>query len=78
MLGVNGRMAIYVYETTDAKKPVRRYEIQQSMKDQPLTKHPETGEGIQRVITGGYGLMMKGAAQEPPPECGRGACPRCM
>lgn len=77
-LGVNDRMAIYVYETTDPKKKVRRFEIQQSMKDEPLTKHPETGEEIQRVITGGYGLMMKGAAAEPPPECGRGACPRCM
>ena len=71
-------MAIYVYETTDPKKPARRFEIQQSMKDPALTKHPETDEPIQRVITGGYGVMTKGAAAEPPPECGRGACPRCM
>ena len=78
MLGVNYRMAIYVYETIDPKKPVRRFEISQSMKETPLTKHPESGEPIRRVITGGYGLMVKGAASEPPPECGRGACPRCM
>jgi predicted nucleic acid-binding Zn ribbon protein len=71
-------MATYVYETTDPNKPARRFEIQQSMKDAPLTKHPETGEAIRRVITGGYGLMTKGAAPEPPPECGHGACPRCL
>ena len=70
-------MAIYIYETTDTRKPVRRFEIQQSMKDAPLTSHPETGEPIHRVITGGYGLMTKGAA-EPQPVCGQGACPRCM
>ena len=71
-------MAIYVYETTDSKKPVRRFEIHQSMKDAPLTTHPETGEPIQRVIVGGYGVMTKGSAPPPPPECGRGACPSCM
>jgi len=70
-------MAIYIYETTDKKKPVRRFEIQQSMKDAPLTKHPDTGEPIQRVITGGYGLMTKGVP-EAQPVCGQGACPRCM
>lgn len=71
-------MATYLYETTDSRKPARRFEIQQSMKDAALTEHPETGEPIRRVITGGYGLMMKGSTPEPPPECGRGACPRCM
>ena len=71
-------MAIYVYETVDPKKPVQRFEISQSMKDEPLTRHPESGVPIRRVITGGYGLTVKGAAAEPPPECGRGACPRCM
>lgn len=71
-------MATYVYETTDPKKPVRRFEIQQSMKEAPLTSHPETGEAIHRLITGGYGVMTKGSASEPPPECGQGACPRCI
>ena len=52
-------MATYIYETTD-KKPVRRFEIQQSMKDAPLTKHPDTGEAIRRVITGGLGYMAGG------------------
>lgn len=55
-------MALYIYETTDETKPVRRFEITQSMKDEPLTKHPETGEPIRRVISGGFGYMSKGNA----------------
>jgi predicted nucleic acid-binding Zn ribbon protein len=50
-------MATYIYETTDSAKPVHRFELQQSMKDAPLTHHPETGEPIRRVITGGYGYI---------------------
>lgn len=53
-------MATYIYETTNPKKPVRRFEIQQSMKESALTHHPETGEAIRRVITGGFGLMAGG------------------
>ena len=55
-------MATYIYETTDPKKPVRQFELQQSMKDAPLTKHPETGEPIRRVITGGFGYVASGNA----------------
>lgn len=49
----------YLYETIPAKdgEAVKRYEFQQSMKDAPLTKHPETGEPIRRVILGGWGLI---------------------
>lgn len=44
-------MLTYVYETLPrAGKRVRRYEIRQSIKDAPLTKHPETGEPIRRCI----------------------------
>jgi predicted nucleic acid-binding Zn ribbon protein len=71
-------MATYLYETTSTRKPMRRFELQQSMKDAPFTEHPETGEPIRRVITGGIGMMVKGAIPPPPPECGRGACPRCI
>lgn len=55
-------MATYIYETTDESKPLRRFEISQSMKDEPLKKHPETGEPIRRVISGGLGYMAKGNA----------------
>jgi predicted nucleic acid-binding Zn ribbon protein len=52
-------MATYVYQTIPAadEEPVRTYEIRQSMKDAALTRHPETGEPIRRVITGGLGIM---------------------
>ena len=52
-------MPIYVYETipqSDIEKP-RRFEVKQSMKDAALTRHPDTGEVVRRVITGGSGLM---------------------
>jgi len=55
-------MPTYDYETTDDSKPKRHFEIQQSMKDAHLTRHPETGEAIRRVISGGYGYMSKGNA----------------
>lgn len=53
----------YVYETIPKKgqKP-KRFEIEQSMKDDPLTKHPETGEPVQRVITGGSGNCFRGTS----------------
>jgi len=54
-------MATYIYETIPKKRGQRpkRYEIQQSMSDDALTKHPETGEPIQRVITGGFGYLKR-------------------
>jgi len=66
-------MATYVYETVPQKAgdPVRRFEVQQSMRDDPLTKDPETGLPVKRVILGGYGIMTKGAAAG---SCGEGAC----
>ncbi|MEX1045607.1 MAG: hypothetical protein WEC73_05715 [Chthoniobacterales bacterium] len=72
-------MAIYVYETIPSYEGdvVRSYEIRQSMKDAALTKHPETGEPIRRVITGGLGVMTSskgGAAPRPASggHCGSG------
>ena len=55
-------MARYTYETTDPTQPVRRFELSHSMNDAALTAHPETGEPIRRVITGGFGYMAKGNA----------------
>ena len=71
-------MPIYVYETV--KSPARRYEIKQSMKDDALRVHPETGEAIRRVITGGLGYMAKGAKSRGAAPaaaghgCGSGSC----
>ena len=71
-------MAIYIYERVTPKKtaPNEIFEIRQSMSEAPLTKHPETGEPIRRVITGGLGVMSKGgaasAAPASPRSCGTG------
>ncbi len=78
-------MATYVYETVPKRageQPVR-FEVIQSMKDKPLVRHPDTGEPVRRVITGGYGLMGVGAKATPVPQatrgggCGCGGACRC-
>lgn len=75
-------MPTYIYETVPKKsgtKP-KRFEVKQSMKDKPLTKHPETGESIRRVIAGGYGFIAQKAAPPPRSACcrgGQGDCERC-
>jgi len=55
-------MAVYIYETIpkNPKQKPRRFEVQQSMKDAPLTKDPETGLPVKRVITGGSGNCFRG------------------
>ncbi len=75
-------MTTYIYETIPQKagaKP-KRFEVKQSMKDKALTKHPETGEPVRRVIAGGYGFIAQKAT--PPPRrssCCRGGgdCDNC-
>ena len=58
-------MPTYVYETTDATKPVRRFEVKQSMRDEPLRVDPETGEAVRRMISGGYGVHVRGRSTGP-------------
>ncbi|MEP6808705.1 MAG: zinc ribbon domain-containing protein [Chthoniobacterales bacterium] len=55
----------YIYETTNLDKPVRRFEVTQSMKDEPLRTDPETGEPVRRVITGGVGVLVPGSSAGP-------------
>ena len=52
-------MATYVYETIpqNPKEEPKQVEIEQSMKDDPLKTHPETGEPVRRVVSGGYGFI---------------------
>ena len=71
-------MATYVYETIPRLpgEAPRRFEVRQSMKDAPLARHPETGEAVKRVITGGYGLM--GVSEKKPADTPAAACsPGC-
>lgn len=55
-------MPTYIYETvpSDPDTAPRRFEIVQRMSDPALTKDPETGEPVQRVLTGGVGIKLKG------------------
>lgn len=71
-------MATYVYETIPRQEgePPRRFEVLQSMKDKPLVRHPDTGEPVKRVITGGFGLM--GVTEKGPTPAPTAACrPGC-
>jgi predicted nucleic acid-binding Zn ribbon protein len=58
-------MPTYVYETTDQTKPVRRFEIRQNFNDPPLQVDPKTGEALRRVISGGYGVFVRGGSIGP-------------
>ena len=64
-------MTTYVYETVPQKPGIepRRFEVRQSMNDAPLTRHPDTGEPVRRVIAGGFGFIAQKAAPPPRP-CG--------
>ena len=48
-------MTTYVYETIPSKpgEKAEYFEIKQSMKDPPLTRHPESGKPIRRTVLGG-------------------------
>jgi hypothetical protein len=60
-------MITYTYETLPRPgKAVRRYEIQQSIKDAPLAKHPKTGEPIRRIIVLGADPFVRAATIELP------------
>lgn len=69
-------MTTYVYETIPQKagtKP-RYFEIKQNMSDQPLTRHPESGEAIRRVVLGGYGVLSSSAKKSSAPADTDGRC----
>lgn len=45
-------MPIYEYEVVHEDETTgERFEIHQSIHDEPLSRHPETGEPVRRVIT---------------------------
>ena len=69
----------YLYETIAARKgeKVKQYEIKQSANEAPLTKHPETGEPIRRVILGGWGLVTSKAGSGSSSPCGCGPGQTC-
>ena len=58
-------MPIYVYETSDLAKSVRRFELRQSFHDEPLRVDLKTGEAVHRIISGGYGVLVRGGSTGP-------------
>jgi len=73
-------MATYVYETIPqtAGEAPRRFEVVQSMKEAPLTRHPATGEPVRRVISGGFGYMEKAGPKSVPTAATAAPCaPGC-
>jgi len=69
-------MATYLYETIPKKEgeTTETFEVRQSMKDAPLTRHPESGVPVRRVITGGFGYLAKGKTSTAPPRPAHGGC----
>ncbi len=44
-------MPTYLYEViTEDGSPGERFEVEQAIKEPALTKHPETGEPVERII----------------------------
>ena len=58
-------MPTYIYETTDATKPIRQLEVTQSVHDEPLRVDPETGEAVRRIISAGYSILIRGGSTGP-------------
>jgi len=54
-------MPTYVYETIPKSETAlpKQFEIFQKVTDEKLTKHPETGEPVRRIISGGIPLAPK-------------------
>ena len=55
----------YADETTDAAKPARRFEVNQSIHVEPTHVDPETGEAVRRVTSGGYGVVIRSGSTSP-------------
>ncbi|MEM8735711.1 MAG: zinc ribbon domain-containing protein [Planctomycetota bacterium] len=66
-------MPTYEYETvpkSESEEPVR-FEVWQRMADEPLTVHPETGEPVRRLISGGLAIRSnKGNCCDSSCKCG--------
>jgi len=70
-------MPTYTYETIPlaATDAVEQFELRQRFDEPALETHPVTGVPVRRVISGGFGLMTKAAAEAASPEGGHGCGP---
>jgi hypothetical protein len=71
-------MPTYIYRTIPSRPdmPVRQFELRQPMSAPPLTTDPETGEPVERVITGGLAPLTTPRGGEEPTISG-GCGPTC-
>ncbi|MEO5825308.1 MAG: zinc ribbon domain-containing protein [Gemmatimonadales bacterium] len=71
-------MPTYTYETRppDPETPRRRFELRQSINDSALSTDPETGEPVERVITGGQ-VPLTALTGGVEPTITGGCGPRC-
>jgi predicted nucleic acid-binding Zn ribbon protein len=69
-------MPTYEYETIPQKAGQRavRFELYQPITSDALTKHPETGEPVRRVISGGLGIFTESRQSPGPSPCALGGC----
>ena len=70
-------MPLYVYEVVLSDGTGgEQLEVLQKMSDPALTKHPETGEPVRRVISGGLAVLPSGKPSADAPEsgCGHANC----
>jgi predicted nucleic acid-binding Zn ribbon protein len=63
--GVDCGVPTYIYETTDQTKPIRNFEVKQSVHDEPLRSDPKTGEAVRRIISAGYSILIPGKSAGP-------------
>jgi len=68
-------MPTYIYETIPeepSEKPYR-FELKQSITEETLTTHPETGRPIRKIITGS-GLLSSSEKDEAPAPMSGSCC----
>ena len=72
-------MATYIYETVPDQpgEKVQRFEVKQSMNDDPLDNDPVTGKKVRRVISGGMGIMGGARSLTSRTKPAGAAAPRC-
>ena len=72
-------MPTYVYETIpkNSKEKPTRFELRQSIKDTPISEHPDTGQKVRRVISGGISILPKKGSSTQNSSCCQSASGSC-
>lgn len=66
-------MPTYIYETIESRE---RFELRQKFDEPALTTHPQTGEPVRRLMSGGLTMLTGGmkSADAPQHGCGPATC----